>query len=225
MNLLKRALITAAAAASAIAAFMVPSTAANAADTTLGVDVGNIAYEQFTSDNAEVQKRLTEHGANCNFYTGFWADPANDRYDGNATATCGFSSKGYEYRNGTKTWVTVNYRARAWCADFAKFAFYWGGAKYTGLNAMAASFKSYGQANGTWHAKGTYIPKKGDAVVYDWQGDGVIDHVGIVTSPYDTNTDGTFNSVEGNRSDIVKHVMDTSNKAASVVGYASPAPK
>ncbi|MER5703692.1 CHAP domain-containing protein [Micromonospora sp. NPDC002296] len=207
------------------AGVIIPATAAHAADTNLGIDVGNIAYNQVYSDNAEVLERLSEKGTNCNFYTGFWADPSNDRYDNNPASTCGNSSMGYEYRDGTKSWVTVNWRARAWCADFAKFAFYWGTAKYTGLNALASSFKTYGVNNGTWHSKGSYIPRKGDAVVYDWEGDGVIDHVGIVTSFYETNTDGTFNSIEGNRSNKVQHFLGTSNKAASVVGFTSPAPK
>ncbi|MFI9530460.1 CHAP domain-containing protein [Micromonospora rosaria] len=225
MNVLKRMVTAAVATVSVGAALVVPATAAHAADTTLGIDVGNIAYNQVYSDNAEVLKRLSEKGTNCNFYTGFWADPNNDRYDNNPASTCGTSSKGYQYRDGTKSWVTVNWRARAWCADFAKFAFYWGTAKYTGLNALASSFRTYGVNNGTWHPKGSYVPRKGDAVVYDWEGDGVIDHVGIVTSYQENNTDGTFNSVEGNRSDAVKHVFNTSNRAASVVGFTSPVPK
>ncbi|MEH1100491.1 CHAP domain-containing protein [Micromonospora sp. CPCC 205561] len=218
-----RILANAAVAVAVAAGVVIPATAAQAADTALGIDVGNIAYKQLYTDNADVKLRRYETGSNCNFYTGFWADPNNDRHDNTSASTCGKSSKGYEYRDGTKSWVTVNWRARAWCADFAKFAFYWGTAKYTGLNALAASFKTYGVNNGTWHPKGSYVPRKGDAVVYDWEGDGIIDHVGIVTSFHETSVDGTFNSVEGNRSNEVRHVLNTSNRAASVVGFTSPA--
>lgn len=126
---------SAAAVTVAGAGVVIPATAAHAADSALGIDVGNIAYNQLYSDSADVQERLSEKGANCNFYTGFWADPNNDRYDNNPTATCGNSSKGYEYRDGTKSWVTVNWRARAWRADFAKFAFYCGTAKYTSASS------------------------------------------------------------------------------------------
>ncbi|MEV0426753.1 CHAP domain-containing protein [Micromonospora sp. NPDC050495] len=201
---------------------------AQAADTELGIDVGNIAWEQFTSTNSDVVYRRQERsGADCNFYTGFWADPINDRYDGQASQykPCGPVSPGYMYRNGSKTWDDVQWRPRAWCADFAKFAFYWGGAKYTGLNAAAASFRTYGINNGTWHGRGSgYIPRKGDAAVFDWDGNGTMDHVAIVTSYYDTTTDGDYYVVGGNQSNGVTHVLHR-NWESSVVGYASPAKK
>ncbi|SCE68321.1 CHAP domain-containing protein [Micromonospora matsumotoense] len=199
---------------------------AQAADTQLGIDVGNIAWEQYTSTNSDVAYRLKERsGADCNFYTGFWADPNNDRYDGSGYGTCGPVSPGYMYRNGSKTWDDVRWRARAWCADFAKFAFYWGGAKYTGLTAAAGSFRTYGINNGTWHGRGSgYVPRKGDAAVYDWDGNGSYDHVAIVTSYYDTTTDGNHYVVGGNQSNAVTHVLH-GNWESGVVGYASPAKK
>ena len=201
---------------------------AQAADTQLGIDVGNNAWEQFTSTNSDVVYRREERsGADCNFYTGFWADPINDRYDGLASQykPCGPVSPGYMYRNGSKTWDDVQWRPRAWCADFAKFAFYWGGAKYTGLNAAAASFRTYGINNGTWHGRGSgYIPRKGDAAVFDWDGNGSMDHVAIVTSYYDTTTDGDYYVVGGNQSNAVTHLLHR-NWESSVVGYASPAKK
>ncbi|GAA2364531.1 hypothetical protein Cme02nite_32900 [Catellatospora methionotrophica] len=200
------------------------ATPAQAADTALGIDVGNIAWEQFTSTNADVKARLSETGTNCNFYTGFWTDPNNDRRDGTSASTCGKTTDGYMYRDGTKSWGAVNWRARAWCADFAKFAFYWGGAKYTGLNALASSFKTYGQTNGTWHTSRSYVPRKGDAAVYDWESDGVIDHVAIVTSYEDTSTDGNHYVVGGNQSNKVTHVLH-GNWESGVVGYTSPAAK
>ncbi|MEU8003578.1 CHAP domain-containing protein [Catellatospora sp. NPDC049111] len=202
------------------------ATPASAADTALGIDVGNIAWEQWTSTNADVKARLSETSTeDCNFYTGFWADPNNDRFDGTTYAgKCGKTTNGYMYRDGTKSWGAVNWRARAWCADFAKFAFYWGGAKYTGLTAAASSFKTYGQNNGTWHTSRSYVPRKGDAAVYDWDGNGTIDHVAIVTSYEDTSTDGNRYVVGGNQSDGVTHVLQN-NWGGGVVGYTSPAPK
>ncbi|MFG1652085.1 CHAP domain-containing protein [Micromonospora sp. NPDC049275] len=223
MKSFRMAVVAVVAAASSI--FVVPGIA-HAADTQLGIDVGNIAWEQLKSTNTDVQYRLKERsGTDCNFYTGFWADPNNDRYDSSGTGTCGPVSPGYMYRNGSKTWDDVRWRARAWCADFAKFAFYWGGAKYTGLTSAASSFRTYGINNGTWHARGSgYVPRKGDAAVYNWDGDADLDHVAIVTSYYDTSTDGNHYVVGGNQSNTVSHVLH-SNWEAAVVGYASPVPK
>ncbi|WP_433111319.1 hypothetical protein [Micromonospora sp. CA-246542] len=224
MRRIRMALVTAVALAASTLSVASPAYAAG--DTQLGIDVGNIAWEQYTSTNADVQARLSETSTeDCNFYTGFWADPANDRYDGTASTygKCGKTTNGYMYRDGTKAWGPVAWRKRQWCADFAKFAFYWGGAKYSGLTAAAGSFRTYGINNGTWHGRGSgYVPRKGDAAVYDWDGNGTYDHVAIVTSYYDTSTDGNHYVVGGNQSDGVTHPQ-YSNWASSIVGYASPA--
>lgn len=90
---------------------------------------------------------------------------------------------------------------RAGYANFAKFAFYWGGAKYSG-----------------------YVPGKGYAGVYDWDRNGAIDHVAIVTSHYDTSTYGKHYVVGGNQYDGVNHPQ-YANWASSIVGYTSPARK
>lgn len=212
---------------------------ASVSATALGDKIATQALSQYTSTNTEVKKRRYEGAANgvnaknnCNFYTGFWTDPRNRRFDGTSAsrtgtngATCG-TSKGYMYVNGTKTWTGVKWKSRAWCADFAKYTWYWGGAKVTGLNAGARSFKAYGQTNRTWHtraqvASGAYVPKKGDVVSYDWGRDGVIDHVGVITKYSVTNK--AYFSVEGNSSDRLTY-KNTKQSAvsASVVGYTSP---
>jgi hypothetical protein len=206
---------------------------------TVGDKIAAQALSQYTSTNAEVKKRKFEGAANgrnamnnCNFYTGFWTDARNRRYDGTGAprtgtnrATCG-TSKGYMYINNTKTWTSVKWKARAWCADFAKYTWYWGGAKVTGLNAGARSFKAYGVANGTWHsraqvASGAYVPKKGDVVSYDWKNDGVIDHVGVLTT-YSVKNRAYF-SVEGNSSERLNYKNTKQSAVAPyVVGYTSP---
>jgi hypothetical protein len=206
----------------------------------LGNKIAAQALGQYTSKNAEVKKRKYEGAANgvnaknnCNFYTGFWTDPRNRRFDGTKAprtgtngATCG-TSKGYMYVKGTKTWTPVKWKSRAWCSDFAKYTWYWGGAKVTGINAAASSFRSYGLTNRTWHTraevakKNGYVPKKGDVVSYDWNRDGVIDHVGVLTA-YSTKYKAYF-SVEGNSSEKLNY-KNTKQSAVSkyVVGYTSP---
>jgi MYXO-CTERM domain-containing protein len=78
-----------------------------------------------------------------------------------------------------------------WCADFALWV--WANAgvsNVSGLDAAAGSFYVYGQNNGTL----SNSPAVGDAVVFDYQGGGVADHVAIVTQ---VNGDGTIESVSG----------------------------
>ena len=78
-----------------------------------------------------------------------------------------------------------------WCADFARWVWANTGAQYTTeLTAAAGSFYVYGQNHGT--LKNT--PALGDAVVFDYQGGGVADHVALVTK---VNSDGTIETVSG----------------------------
>jgi len=84
-----------------------------------------------------------------------------------------------------------------WCADFVKWV--WqnasGGAiNVSGLDAAAGSFYLYGASNGTLHTSASYRPQVGDAIVYHYQGAGLADHVGLVTS---VNSDGSIGTVNG----------------------------
>lgn len=67
-------------------------------------------------------------------------------------------------------------------------------------------------------AVGRRYPKRGDIIFYDWDGDKVADHVGIVQSVSDK---GKVTTIEGNYSDgVKKRVIDYNDH--SVYGYASP---
>jgi hypothetical protein len=77
-----------------------------------------------------------------------------------------------------------------WCADFAQWVWANSGADTTGLNAAAGSFYCYGQNNGTL----SNTPQPGAAVVFDYKGGCVADHVAVVTK---VNSDGTIESVSG----------------------------
>jgi hypothetical protein len=59
----------------------------------------------------------------------------------------------------------------------------------------------------------------GDIVYYDWNGDRVVDHVGLVES-YNSST-GNITTIEGNYSDQVKR-RTINYKSSSIFGYASP---
>jgi hypothetical protein len=81
-------------------------------------------------------------------------------------------------------------RPEYWCADFARWVWGQAGANTSGLSAAAGSFYVYGQNHGTLHSK----PSVGDAVVFNYAGNGYADHVAIVTR---VNSNGTIESVSG----------------------------
>ncbi len=97
--------------------------------------------------------KATPEGSNCNKFSAYWGSGVND---------CGNSN-----------------RDAAWCADFAAWA--WAQAGITGLygngiNAMASSFRTWGQSTGRWHPLGDgYAPQPGDVAEYSDH------HVGIYT--------------------------------------------
>ena len=77
-----------------------------------------------------------------------------------------------------------------WCADFVQWVWQQAGVDTTRLDAAAGSFYVYGQNNGTLHT----TPSLGDAVVFNYAGGGVADHVAVVTL---VNPDGTIETVSG----------------------------
>jgi CHAP domain len=106
--------------------------------------------------------------------------------------------------------------AEFWCADFVKWV--WenadsGTINVAGLDAGAASFYSYGSANGTLHTSASYQPHPGDAVVYDYDGHSYADHVGMVTA---INTDGTITTVNGDWNGVFGYGEATFAKTSKV---------
>ncbi|MFC6085276.1 CHAP domain-containing protein [Sphaerisporangium aureirubrum] len=145
-------------------------------------------------------------GSGCNYYTGFFRP-------WKPSAGCP-SSGGVQWRDSD------------WCADFAKYVWRKAGVKHADvpegsggvLDGWAASFKNYGVAYGTWHTRGSgYTPQPGDAVVFDWDQSGDIDHVGIVKSA----TSSTVHTIEGNSGDRVQS-NSYSRTNPDIVGYSAP---
>ncbi len=72
------------------------------------------------------------------------------------------------------------------------------------------------QEHGQWKGK-NYIPKSGDYIFFDWEPDGIADHIGIV----DYYEDGYVYTVEGNSNDMVRkkiYSIDSEN----IYGFAAP---
>lgn len=113
------------------------------------------------------------------------------------------------------------YRVRytdAWCATYVSTVFYLCGVSdfaECGCPEMIEKLK----ALGLWKGK-NYQPKAGTLVFYDWNGDGVADHVGIVD--HVSVFDGTTLTVdEGNYQDMVKQRTISAN-SGSIIGFAQP---
>ena len=83
----------------------------------------------------------------------------------------------------------------SWCADQCGYIESGLVPKFAGCVDGANWFKS----NGKWQDR-TYEPKTGDIIFFDWEGDGITDHVGIV----EKCENGTVYTVEGNSGDACK---------------------
>ena len=104
---------------------------------------------------------------------------------------------------GEPYWTWYGFSSRvAWCACFVSWCgdqcgYIESGAmpKFSYCDAGIAWFKSRGQ----WQSRG-YCPSPGDIIFFDWNNNGVADHVGIVES-----CDGSaVYTIEGNSGDAVR---------------------
>jgi hypothetical protein len=176
-------------------ATVVAATPASAA--TLGESIVAIALRELNDDSRNYEWGGSD---NCTYYSG------------QVTSWPACNSLGWRGGN------TSNDHTYAWCASFAKYVWREAGVQtLAGLDTWASSFRAYGQSNGTWHARSSgYGAQPGDAVVFDDESDGVIDHVGIVRY----TSGGTVYSIEGNVSNRVS-AQSHSASSSSIVGYAS----
>lgn len=100
--------------------------------------------------------------------------------------------EGADNANKFGEWYGMNHVA--WCAEFVSYIFEHSGLKFHYAYVPFALRDAKTGSNGLrYHAR----PKRGYAVCFDWEGNGVADHIGIVTS---VNKDGSVNTIEGNTS-------------------------
>ena len=117
----------------------------------------------------------------------------------------------------------VSGSAYPWCCAFIWWVFrecglstlFFGGDK----TAYCPAVESYYRARGCWHKSG----KRGDIVLFDFTGNGVAGHIGIVEC---LNADGTYTCIEGNTSvtsnDNGGSVMRRIRKPSQIRGFARP---
>lgn len=187
--------------------------AAAAAQTPLQKAIGKTAKKQVS-----ISPRNREKAGNCNYYSAVATDPKSGKV-GNCTKVGG-----------------LQWRTNSWCADFVRYVWKNAGAKTKNTDAFAGSFYRARNSIGTWHARGSYVPKVGDAVLYDWDGSSPslgnngwdVDHIGIVVG-YNKNTK-KLTTVEGNTTKtgsggtegVYQRTNRYNTKAGDVVGYVTP---
>jgi hypothetical protein len=119
----------------------------------------------------------------------------------------------------TSGWQYTNGQNQAWCDDFASWVLQKAGYQGYGSQAYVPSSVNWAKQNGLWIPNGNgAAPQKGDLVVFDWNGDGTADHIGVVTG---VNQNGTISVVSGNTDAYGKTGGESSNSGAVGVGQFS----
>jgi hypothetical protein len=122
---------------------------------------------------------------------------------------------------GEPYWSWYGFSSRAeWCACFVSWCANEAGYIDAGVMPRFAGCQSQGvpgfKERGLWQESG-YIPVSGDIIFFDWDGDGVSDHVGIIE-----RADGaTVYTIEGNTSDSVARRSYALN-SVKIIGYGVP---
>lgn len=108
--------------------------------------------------------------------------------------------------------------SEAYCADFVSWV-----SKKAGLsmnNPYCPSVVNELKRNGDW--KGKSNPQPGDLVLFDWDGDRVADHIGLVER---VNADGTIGTIEGNTSNPQtgqEGVFRRTRSMGTILGFGNP---
>ncbi|GGV11611.1 CHAP domain-containing protein [Streptomyces spectabilis] len=163
-------------------------------------------------------KHNREAARNCNFYSGYWKTSGDD--------VCRQSTGG------------VKWRSNEWCADFARYVWKKSGARTKKTTPFAGSFYRAAKSHGTgkWHKRGSYVPKPGDVVLYDWDGRKPslgnngwdVDHVGVVVKykksgkKLTTIEGNTTKTASGGGKEGVYKRARHNTASGRVVGYVSP---
>ena len=97
------------------------------------------------------------------------------------------------------SWYGFNSRVE-WCACFVSWCYNQAGKSEPRFAACQSQGVPWFQSRGQWGARGYENIAPGDAIFFDWDGDGSADHVGLVIG-----TDGQrVYTVEGNSGDACK---------------------
>ncbi len=121
---------------------------------------------------------------------------------------------------GQKFWSWYGFNSRVeWCACFVSWCADQCGYIKSGIFPKFASCMegaAWFKKNNQWKGR-NYSPKAGDVIFFDWDGNGRIDHVGIVVN----TVKGVVNTIEGNsRNACKRRSYNTGN--SWITGYGIP---
>lgn len=147
--------------------------------------------------------------------------------DNSSIVNAGLSQVGAGYNTYCEWWYGKRNYREAWCAIFVSWCanqmgYYDGGSrsvmpKFASCRTGISEFKKMGRYT---TANTGYVPVTGDIIFFDWEQDGIVDHVGIVTACID----GVIYTVEGNSGDFPGQVKKKAYNVGSgdVVGFGHP---
>jgi hypothetical protein len=126
---------------------------------------------------------------------------------------------GYHEGSGNRTvfgqWYGLD--GNPWCAMFFSYCTYTTGTPCPATTSKGFAYCPSGvnwfKSRGAWHS----APQVGDAVFYDWDGDGISDHIGIVEA---VHADGSVGTIEGNADNQVER---RTRSGRTIIGYGRPA--
>ncbi|EKK5271595.1 CHAP domain-containing protein [Enterococcus faecalis] len=102
------------------------------------------------------------------------------------------------HEGGEKYWRWYGFNSRVeWCATFVSYVAEKANVKMERFAYCPTGINNF-KTNNQWQDRGVE-PKSGAIVFFDWDGDGVSDHVGIVEK-FENNT---VHTIEGNSGDII----------------------
>ena len=118
-----------------------------------------------------------------------------------AVSQLGYTESGSNYvveESGTKgytrygAWYGIPYGD--WCAMFVSFCLDYAGVEGMPLDANCPSWEAKLSELDLYRVPSEYVPKPGDIIFFDWEGDNSSDHVGLVETIDGTN----ITTIEGN---------------------------
>lgn len=123
---------------------------------------------------------------------------------------------------GQPYWSWYGFSSRVeWCACFVSWCADQCGYIDAGIIPKFANCQNEGvvwfKTVGLWKEAG-YVPKSGDIIFFDWENDGISDHVGIV----EKTESSTIYTIEGNTSNDVCKQNKYNIDSSDILGYGTP---
>ena len=109
-----------------------------------------------------------------------------------------------------------------WCAMFVSFCLHYAKVEGMPLNWGVRPWIEELTELQLYHVAEEYTPNPGNLVFYDWEGDGLSDHVGIVAEVIEATDAGSakIRAIEGNSDNRVQYVT-YEKQDARILGYAA----